>query len=229
MGNYKLKNKILFALCFFISIEAISVEIKKHRPVYITPGVLEVEAIDPNTEDKVIVKRNQDRSARIDRSYSKTTRGKIHKMHPFGGYGVETIGELEVIDYIQDLNNNDKLLIIDSRSKPWYEINGHIPLSINIPSKIFKNQERIAEYFEDTFGVILDGLLPDYTYAKTLVIYCNGVWCGKTPDAIRHLLKYGYPASKIKYYRGGMQSWKSLGLTVIRIKKENRIPETLQD
>jgi len=29
------------------------------------------------------------------------------------------------------------------------------------------------------------------------------------------LLNMGYPVSKIKYYRGGMQAWTSLGFTVV--------------
>ncbi|CAI8238634.1 MAG: Uncharacterised protein [Arcobacter lacus] len=29
------------------------------------------------------------------------------------------------------------------------------------------------------------------------------------------LLKMGYPVAKIKYYRGGMQAWTSLGFTVV--------------
>jgi rhodanese-related sulfurtransferase len=30
------------------------------------------------------------------------------------------------------------------------------------------------------------------------------------------LLKYGYPADKIKWYRGGMQNWTALGLTTVK-------------
>ncbi|HAY41475.1 MAG TPA: sulfurtransferase, partial [Gammaproteobacteria bacterium] len=29
------------------------------------------------------------------------------------------------------------------------------------------------------------------------------------------LLQIGYPASKLKYYRGGMNSWQSLGLSTV--------------
>jgi rhodanese-related sulfurtransferase len=46
-------------------------------------------------------------------------------------------------------------------------------------------------------------------------MYCNGPWCGQSPTAIKRLLRAGYPASRIKYYRGGMQSWESFGLTVV--------------
>jgi hypothetical protein len=30
------------------------------------------------------------------------------------------------------------------------------------------------------------------------------------------LLNFGYPAHKLKWYRGGMQDWEILGLTVVR-------------
>ena len=33
--------------------------------------------------------------------------------------------------------------------------------------------------------------------------------------AIQALLSLGYPAAKLKYYRGGMQAWKLLGLTTV--------------
>ena len=34
------------------------------------------------------------------------------------------------------------------------------------------------------------------------------------------LLKMGYPPEKLKYYRGGMQAWTSLGLTVVGDKAQ---------
>ena len=55
----------------------------------------------------------------------------------------------------------------------------------------------------------------DFTSAKTILLYCNGAWCGQSPTAINALIELGYPKSKMKYYRGGMQSWQLLGLTTI--------------
>ena len=51
--------------------------------------------------------------------------------------------------------------------------------------------------------------------AKTLVMFCNGMWCGQSPANIRTLLRFGYPADKLKWYRGGMQDWEILGLTTV--------------
>ena len=52
--------------------------------------------------------------------------------------------------------------------------------------------------------------------AKTLVMYCNGMWCGQSPNNIKSLLKYGYPADKIKWFRGGMQTWEILGFNTVK-------------
>ena len=187
------------------------------KPVYITPGVLEVILKDPDTNAKVVIKRNQDRQATIERAYNRVSRGKINPMHPFKPYNVETIGELEVIEYLKKISAGDSdIVVIDTRKKTWYSINGHIPLSINIPAKKFRNEYSSLEYFEEIFGILIGGKMLDFTYAKTLVLYCNGIWCGKTPSVIKKLLSYGYPSEKLKYYRGGMQSWKSLGLPVIK-------------
>ena len=55
----------------------------------------------------------------------------------------------------------------------------------------------------------------NFAGAKTLVFYCNGPWCGQSPTNIKQLLSLGYPAHKLKWYRGGIQAWKSLGLTTV--------------
>ena len=52
--------------------------------------------------------------------------------------------------------------------------------------------------------------------AKTLVMFCNGMWCGQSPNNIKDLLKYGYPAEKIKWFRGGMQTWEILGFNTVK-------------
>jgi rhodanese-related sulfurtransferase len=95
-------------------------------------------------------------------------------------------------------------------------ISGGIPSAVNIPYTLFKKKDRALEIMEDQLGVQVDDVF-DFTYAKTLVMYCNGIWCGQTPTAVKALLSYGYPAAKIKYFRGGMQNWKSLGLTTVKL------------
>jgi len=76
--------------------------------------------------------------------------------------------------------------------------------------------KEISELLEFQFGVVKYNGLWNFQSAKTLVFYCNGPWCGQSPTNIRALLALGYPASKLKWYRGGMQAWKSLGLTTVQ-------------
>ena len=51
--------------------------------------------------------------------------------------------------------------------------------------------------------------------AKTLILFCNGAWCGQSPTNLRALMDLGYPAHKLKWYRGGMQAWEQLGFTTV--------------
>jgi len=172
---------------------------------------------------KVTIMRNQDTENTVDRAYAKTSR----KCPPFCiqpaklAEGVETIGELEMLDYLKRSSNGDKtILVIDSRTPDWVK-NGTIPGSINLPWTELKQGAgadpfAIAEILEKRFGAqSLEGLW-DFSTAKTLVLFCNGMWCGQSPSSIKTLLKFGYPAHKLKWYRGGMQNWHNLGLTVVK-------------
>ncbi len=69
----------------------------------------------------------------------------------------------------------------------------------------------------DRFGVMQteEGDL-DFSQAKTLVLFCNGLWCGQSHANIRTLLRAGYPPEKLKWYRGGMQDWAVAGLTIVK-------------
>jgi rhodanese-related sulfurtransferase len=116
--------------------------------------------------------------------------------------GVTTIGELELIEMIQD----PEAVLVDSRTPDWFE-GGTIPGAINIPYTYILDE--LAQ-----LGCELDFDGWDCTEAKTVALFCNGVWCGQSPTAIRNMVNAGYPADRIYYYRGGMQVWRLLGLTV---------------
>lgn len=117
--------------------------------------------------------------------------------------GIQTIGELELLDA---LKAGDTILV-DSRTPDWYAT-GTIPGAINIP--FTQSVERLAELnCEPDF----DGSF-DCTDASKVILFCNGLWCGQSPTAIRAMIEAGFPADRISYYRGGMQVWRLLGLTV---------------
>jgi len=171
----------------------------------------------------VVIMRNQDQSNLVKPAFAKTSR----KCPPFCiqptqlAPGVETIGELELIDYVKRMSEgDDSIMLIDSRTPDWVS-KGTIPGAVNLPW-IKLNPSKgadpisIGEIFVDRFGAReLEGLW-DFREAKTLVMFCNGMWCGQSPNNIRNLLRFGYPADKLKWYRGGMQDWEILGLSTAK-------------
>lgn len=217
----KISKSILISL-FSLSITAISpfqlasAEEKETKGVMITHGLQSVDVKhDGNT---VAITRVQEKKNEIVKFYRKTTRGTIQAMHPFAPHAVDTIGEREIIDYIKKMSEGDSsIIIIDSRTPAWVKRSGVIPGAINIPFTKFSDDAVTLEIMEDEFDVI-PGETFNFSNAKTLVMYCNGNWCGQSPTAIRKLLSMGYPAAKIKYFRGGMQSWAALGLSVVEVK-----------
>jgi len=208
--NTKIKSLTLF-LTILLSAQWLSAE--EAKPIKIKRGMQSV-TVKHNKKD-VEIMRNQDKDNIIVPFYRKTTRGTVQPMYPFKPHDVETLGELEVIDYIKKMSDgDDSIILIDSRTPAWVKISGLIPGAVNIPFTKFKKSESTLKVMEEQFDVET-GEVFNFKYAKTLVMYCNGNWCGQSPTAIRKLLAMGYPAAKIKYYRGGMQSWTALGLTVI--------------
>ena len=189
--------------------------------VQITPDIVSVDAIHNGKE--ITIRRNQDTTNMVNADYAKTSR----KCPPFCiqpmqiAPGVETLGEIEVLRYIKMQSNGDaSMMLIDSRTPDWVA-KGTIPGAVNIPwTKLSidagADPFSIAELMQDRFGVIEQEGLWNFSKAKTLVLFCNGMWCGQSPKNIRILLKFGYPAEKIKWYRGGMQSWEILGLSTVK-------------
>ena len=155
---------------------------------------------------KVTIVRIQDPENEIAGDFAKTSRACppfcIQPMSP--AEGVTTIGELELIELLQD----PEAIVIDSRTAEWYA-NGTIPGSIHLPYTV------IAEQL-DQLGCEVDFDGWDCTGAKQVALFCNGLWCGQSPTAIRAMVAAGFPPEKISYYRGGMQNWQLLGLTVIK-------------
>lgn len=211
-------NQTLFCFLMFAAMAVANAEEKETKAVLITHGVENVEV--KHNGETVKIMRVQEKSNEIVPFYRKTTRGTIQAMHPFEPHKVDTIGERELIDYIKKMSEgDDSIIIIDSRTPAWVKRSGMIPGAVNIPFTKFRESSDTLEIMEDEFNVI-PGETFNFLNAKTLVMYCNGNWCGQSPTAIRKLLAMGYPASKIKYYRGGMQSWTSLGLTTVESQAE---------
>lgn len=141
-----------------------------------------------------------------------TTIGKISPIKI--AEGIDTYGELEVIEYMKKAQTNKDLLLVDARMANWYA-KSTIPSAKNIPFKSFDPKNADFEIVMDAANVEYEDGVYDYSEAKTMVLFCNGIWCPQSTWAIENLLKIGYPKEKLKWYRGGMYNWTSLNLTTI--------------
>lgn len=171
---------------------------------------------------KVTIIRNQNQGNSVNPEFAKTSR----KCPPFCiqpselAPGVKTIAELEVLHFLKQISDGDtSMLVIDSRTPAWVE-KGIIPGTVNIPWDTLNigvsDPAAMQAILENQLGVTWRDNFWNFDKAKTLMLFCNGSWCGQSPTTIKSLLKIGYPAHKILWYRGGMQDWESLGLTTLR-------------
>jgi rhodanese-related sulfurtransferase len=203
-------------------------------------------------DDRVVrVERIQDQENVLNDGFAKTSRKcppfciQPMKVAP----GVTTVGEAEIFRFMERQMAQGTGLLIDARTPSWHE-KGTIPGSINIPFTVFSGDdndpatiaalERIGgvrrgevsgmtRKFEQAmaplglFGANAKTDFWDFSNAKELVLWCNGPWCGQSPRAIKALIDHGFPPEKISYYRGGMQMWKILGLTVVVPEKDKAV------
>ena len=165
--------------------------------------------------ETIKIQRIQDISHKLTNSYTKTSRPTppfgIQPFQPIKG--IETVSELDVIDFIKNTLPKNKGILIDARMPKWNKA-GTIPGSTNIPFSVLTPSSKVS------YGKIL-GLLGakkeddtwNFKNAQSLLIFDNGPWCQQGLRAMQNLVKIGYPKSKILYYRGGMQYWQILGLT----------------
>ena len=231
-------RKLWLKAACFVSL-AFTASITLALEVKIAP---DIEFVETAHEGKVVrIQRIQDQNNVIVGGFTKTSR----KCPPFCiqpihvAPGVNTVGELELLQFIKDKLNNGDGILIDARTPSWH-LKGTIPGSINIPFTTFSDEtdplvlgaalrklgvrrkngssiissvwNNVQSLVGMNSGVVSNKW--DYAEAKELLLWCNGMWCGQSPRAIHGLLKIGYPPEKLHYYRGGMQSWQMLGLTV---------------
>ena len=202
----------------------------------------EIAYVDTVHDGKVVrISRNQDQDHVLTGGFTKTSR----KCPPYCiksmnvSEGVQTFGELEVLDFIKNHVNNGTGVLVDARLESWH-LKGTIPGSINILFTVFgdtknklvlnsalsklgvrKNSKQsfVTSMWESLQRLIKNNSVDhgywDFSEAKKVLLWCNGMWCGQSPRAIGNLIKLGYPPEKLYYYRGGMQTWALLGLTVV--------------
>jgi rhodanese-related sulfurtransferase len=194
----------------------------------IAPGLETVEV--KHDGETVVVERGHDLDAKLPEAFQKTERGcPPFCVQPIEAVpGVETVGELEVLEYLKRMSAGDEsILLIDSRTPDWV-MRGTIPGAVNIPwNKINTDTagtfetpgeaEGLVHILADEFDAKQDSSSNwDFANAKTLILFCNGIWCPQSTANLKTLASLGYPVHKLKWYRGGMQDWVSVGLTTVR-------------
>lgn len=112
--------------------------------------------------------------------------GKIQPLTLPGG--VETIGELEVIDHMSSGG-----VLVDTRQAEHVE-RGTLAGAVHIRHQDITDQ------------------LPAVDADGPIVLFCNGPQCGATPQAVSALLEAGWDPHRLRYYRGGIHDWVTLGL-----------------
>ena len=213
------KNNILKCLLVVVSILCSSFIQAEETIVRITSELAAVEVMHQGKP--VTIMRNQDLDNQINPAFTRTSR----RCPPFCvtpislGNGVQTYGELEVLNSLQKMAlGHQDILLVDNRTPEWF-MRGTIPGAVNVPfhdiNREFGANDASINAAMASFDAHKTSQGWDFSKAKTLVMFCNGIWCGQSSKGIDALLAKGYPVERIKWYRGGMQDWETLGLTSI--------------
>jgi rhodanese-related sulfurtransferase len=109
--------------------------------------------------------------------------------------GVRTVGELEVIAHIEA-----GLPLVDCRLERYVD-EGTLPTARSLPHTELRARASEIDPTVDT------------------VLFCNGPQCAATPDAIRILLEAGHPPERLRFYRGGIHDWVTLGLPLVPLPR----------
>jgi hypothetical protein len=118
--------------------------------------------------------------------------------------GVATVSELEVLRFLEE----GRGIAVDTRIVGLFRL-GTIPGAVNIARK--GATKRLGE-----FGCTRNGDAWDCSTAKPALLFCDGALGDEAPKAIRDMVDAGFPADRLFYYRGGLQSWTLLGLTMVK-------------
>jgi len=127
---------------------------------------------------------------------------------------VKTVGELETLDFISSLQHKKNRILVDTRSVKEYK-KSTIPGAINIPSILL---DSTSKHRDDILKLLGAKKLQKKWYFRNiqkLLLFDNGILDNQATKIIENLIAIGYPKNKILYYRGGFNSWKNLGLTLL--------------
>ncbi|HIP51984.1 MAG TPA: rhodanese-like domain-containing protein [Campylobacterales bacterium] len=138
-------------------------------------------------------------------------------IEPMSIENVLTVGELEVLSFIDKLKEKKARLLIDVRESTSYS-QGSIPGSINLPFSMLNIKSKYHEEVLTLLGAKAikknSTLRWSFKEVQSLLIFGSSATSNEASNTIKELLKLGYPSSKLFYYRSGITSWKALGLSI---------------
>jgi rhodanese-related sulfurtransferase/glutaredoxin len=143
---------------------------------------------------RITIMRNQNQTNVVNPDFVRTSRKPdfartSRKCPPFCiqpselAPGVKTVAELEVLQYLKKVSDGDaSMLVIDSRTPAWVE-KGIIPGTVNIPWDVLNigksDPAAVRKILESQLGAEQRDGFWNFDKAKTLVLFCNGSWCGQ--------------------------------------------------
>lgn len=108
----------------------------------------------------------------------------------------EAVGLSEISDHgLMELANAASPVFVDARSPLEFSM-GHIPGAVNIPPS--------------AKGDMLEAAAAEIPRGETVIVYCDGLTCGKSRTVGEKLLQLGF--HDVRVYPGGMDGWIGLGM-----------------
>lgn len=184
------------------------------QEVQITDGQMVASFTINDTEFNIA--RVQGNTATLTGEFAQTSRPCpdfcIQPMVPAAG--VTPVGELEVIQFLQDDVANNTGLLINARLPDGFA-KGALPGAVNVPFAALNADNPYQAEILQALGAKTSETGLDFANARALLVYGNGPWDAQSSRAVRSLIDAGYPANLIQNYRGGLEDWLHLGLSTV--------------
>ena len=154
-------------------------------------------------EETTFIVGDGDEAVEITRTMTSCAKNKGWLQPLIPVEGVNPVTEIEVLEAL----NDDNAVVVDMRTQEWF-FKATVPGAINIP------YTDVALRMEE-FNCKKQSSGWDCSAANDVYGFCNGPVCPQSPMAMKAMVRDGFPAEKIFYYRGGMLDWEALGLTTV--------------
>jgi rhodanese-related sulfurtransferase len=127
---------------------------------------------------------------------------------------VQTVGEIETLAFIASLRKQKGTILVDARVTVQYN-KDTIPAATNIPYIMLEKGSKHREKIARLLGARKLQKKWYFKNVQKLLVFDNGLLDNQATKFIESLIDIGYPQERILYYRGGVDSWRELGLTLL--------------